>query len=148
MSSSRWRTAWQGQDIVLPDDPSIVLRASEIPQLRDQIGNDIITASGTTLLGADNKAGVAEIVTAADWLVRHPEIPHGALRIAFTPDEEVGNGTLHFDVAKFGARYAYTLDGETRGEVEMESFSADSMFRPMARSTTWVTFSLPRVTQS
>jgi tripeptide aminopeptidase len=117
----------QGQDLVLPDDPTAVLRFGDNPALAEQVGNDIVTASGTTLLGADNKSGVAEIVTAADWLVRHPEIPRGAIRIAFTPDEEVGNGTLHFDVAGFGARFAYTLDGETLGEVEMESFSADSM---------------------
>ena len=118
---------YRGQDIVLPDDRSVVLRLNENPALEEQIGCDIITASGTTLLGADNKAGVAEIVGAAEYLVEHPEIPHGAIRIAFTPDEEVGQGTKYFDVAKFGARYAYTMDGETRGEVEMETFSADSM---------------------
>ncbi len=118
---------WDGRDIVLPDDPSAVIRRSENPALEEQVGNDIITASGKTLLGADNKAGVAEIVGAAEVLLAHPEIPHGAIRIAFTPDEEVGNGTKHFDVAKFGARAAYTLDGETLGEIEMETFSADSM---------------------
>ena len=118
---------YRGQDLVLPADPTAVLRFADNPALAEQIGHDIVTASGTTLLGADNKAGVAEIVTAAAWLVRHPEIAHGPVRLAFTPDEEVGNGTLHFDVAKFGARCAYTMDGETRGEVEMESFSADSM---------------------
>jgi tripeptide aminopeptidase len=95
--------------------------------LVEQVGHDIVTASGLTLLGADNKAGVAEIVTAAEYLVQHPEIPHGAIRIAFTPDEEVGRGTQHFDVAKFGARCAYTMDGGLRGEVETESFSADAM---------------------
>ncbi|KAB2966464.1 MAG: peptidase T [Thermoanaerobaculia bacterium] len=118
---------YRGQDLVLPDDPTAVLRFADNPALAEQIGNDIVTASGTTLLGADNKAGVAEIVTAAQYLVEHPEIPHGTIRIGFTPDEEVGRGTEHFDVAKFGARFAYTLDGETLGEVEMESFSADSM---------------------
>ena len=118
---------YRGQDLVLPDDPTTVLRLADNPALAEQVGNDIVTASGTTLLGADNKAGVAEIVTAAQYLVEHPEIPHGTLRVAFTPDEEVGRGTEHFDVARFGAKYAYTLDGETRGEVEMESFSADSM---------------------
>jgi len=118
---------YRGQDLVLPDDPTAVLRLADNPALAEQVGNDIVTASGTTLLGADNKAGVAEIVTAAQYLVAHPEIPHGTLRVAFTPDEEVGRGTEHFDVARFGAKYAYTLDGETRGEVEMESFSADSM---------------------
>ena len=119
--------AWNGEDIVLPDAPDAVLRRSEIPALAEQIGHDIVTASGTTLLGADNKAGVAEIVTAAEYLIQHPEIAHGAVRIAFTPDEEVGRGTLHFDVAKFGARCAYTMDGGQRGEVETESFSADAM---------------------
>jgi tripeptide aminopeptidase len=119
--------AWDGRDIVLPDVPDAVLRQSEIPALAEQIGHDIVTASGTTLLGADNKAGVAEIVTAAEYLMQHPDIPHGAVRIGFTPDEEVGRGTLHFDVAKFGAMCAYTMDGGLRGEVETESFSADAM---------------------
>ena len=118
---------YDGRDLVLPDDPSAVLRLSENRALREQIGNDIVTASGTTLLGADNKAGVAEIVTAAAHLVAHPEIPHGAIRVAFTPDEEVGRGTAHFDVARFGAQFAYTIDGGSRGEVESESFSADAM---------------------
>lgn len=118
---------YQGQDIVLPDDPSAVLRPAEMPYLRERIGDDIITASGGTLLGADNKAGVAEIVAAADYLVAHPEIPHGSIRVGFTPDEEVGTGTKFFDVAKFGAKYAYTMDGGPRGEIEYESFSADSM---------------------
>jgi tripeptide aminopeptidase len=111
----------------LPDDPTAVLRLADNPALRRQVGNDIITASGKTLLGADNKAGVAEIVAAAEYLMRHPEIPHGAIRLAFTPDEEVGGGTKFFDVKKFGAYCAYTMDGEELGEVEMETFSADSM---------------------
>jgi tripeptide aminopeptidase len=118
---------YQGQDIVLPDDPTAILRLADNPALRDQIGSDIVTASGTTLLGADDKAGVAEIVTAAAYLLRHPDLPHGPIRIAFTPDEEVGRGTLHFDVEKFGAAFAYTVDGGSRGEVESESFSADAM---------------------
>jgi tripeptide aminopeptidase len=118
---------WNGRDIVLPDDQSAVLRLADNPALQDQIGHDIVTASGTTLLGADNKAGVAEIVTAAACLVAHPEIPHGRIRIAFTPDEEVGRGTQHFDVAAFGAQYAYTMDGGSRGEIEIESFSADAV---------------------
>ena len=118
---------WQGEDIMLPDDPTAVLRLAENPALKEQIGNDIITASGTTLLGADDKAGVAEIVAAAEYLVAHPEIPHGTVRIAFTPDEEVGRGTERFDVKKFGAFCAYTLDGETRGMLEVETFSADAM---------------------
>jgi tripeptide aminopeptidase len=117
---------WQGGDIVLPDDPGVVLRAAEIPNLREQIGHDIITASGTTLLGADNKAGVAEIMAAAERLLQHPEIPHGTIRIAFTPDEEIGHGTDHFDVKAFGAVAAYTLDAAGRGTLEMETFSANS----------------------
>jgi len=120
-------TNYQGQDLVLPDDPTAVLKFKDNPWLAEQIGCDVVTSSGTTLLGADNKSGVAEIVTAAEYLVKHPEIPHGAIRIGFTPDEEVGNGTKYFDVAKFGALCAYTMDGETRGEIEMETFSADAM---------------------
>jgi len=118
---------YDGRDLVLPDDASAVLRLQEIPALADQLGHDIVTASGTTLLGADNKAGVAEIVTAAAYLMRHPEIPHGDIRIGFTPDEEIGRGTQHFDVARFGARCAYTMDGGARGELEMETFSADAI---------------------
>ena len=118
---------YDGTDIVLPDDGSVVLRAAEIPALAERIGDDIVTASGTTLLGADNKAGVAEIVTAVEYLLAHPHIPHGDIRIAFTPDEEVGRGTLHFDVAAFRAQYAYTVDGGSRGELEYESFSADAV---------------------
>ena len=118
---------YDGRDLMLPEDASAVLRLSENPALAEQMGRDIVTGSGTTLLGADNKAGVAEIVTAAAHLVAHPEIPHGRVRIAFTPDEEVGRGTKYFDVARFGAAYAYTMDGGSRGEVETESFSADAM---------------------
>jgi tripeptide aminopeptidase len=119
--------AYDGRDLVLPDDPSAVLRVADAPYLGECLGHDIVTASGTTLLGADNKSGVAEIVTAAAYLMAHPEIPHGAIRIAFTPDEEVGHGTEHFDVTRFGARYAYTMDGGQRGELEYESFSADAI---------------------
>jgi tripeptide aminopeptidase len=119
--------AYDGRDLVLPDDPSAVLRLRDIPALADQMGHDVVTASGTTLLGADDKAGVAEIMTAAAFLVAHPEVPHGTVRLAFTPDEEIGRGTDHFDVARFGAHCAYTMDGGSRGEVEMESFSADAM---------------------
>ena len=118
---------YDGRDLVLPDDPSAVLRLADCPALAEQIGHDIVTASGTTLLGADNKAGVAEIVTAAAYLMAHPEIPHGPIRIAFTPDEEIGRGTKFFDVERFGARCAYTMDGGSRGEVETESFSADAV---------------------
>ena len=118
---------YDGRDLALPDDPAAVLRLADTPALAEQIGHDIVTASGTTLLGADNKAGVAEIVTAAAFLVAHPEILHGPVRIAFTPDEEIGRGTERFDVARFGALCAYTMDGGSRGEIETESFSADAM---------------------
>ena len=118
---------YDGGDIVLPDDPSVVLRASENPALAAQTGNTIVTASGLTLLGSDDKAGVAEIVAAVDYLVSHPEIEHGPVRIAFTPDEEIGRGANHFDVGRFGAACAYTLDGGSRGELEFESFSADAI---------------------
>jgi len=118
---------YQGQDLVLPDDPKPVLKFKDNPALAEQIGCDIVTASGATLLGADNKAGVAEIVAAAEYLMKHPEIVHGDIRIGFTPDEEVGNGTKYFDVKKFGAACAYTMDGETRGEIEMETWSADAL---------------------
>ena len=118
---------YDGRDLVLPDDPTAVLRMADCPPLAERLGDDIVTASGTTLLGADNKAGVAEIVTAAEYLMAHPETPHGPIKIAFTPDEEIGRGTQHFDVKAFGAICAYTMDGSTRGELEFESFSADAM---------------------
>ena len=118
---------YDGRDLVLPDDPSYVLREADDPELAAQHGHDIITASGLTLLGADDKAGVAEIMAAAEHLMAHPEIPHGAVKIGFTPDEEVGRGTDYFDVARFGANYAYTLDGGTRGRLETENFSADAI---------------------
>lgn len=118
---------YDGRDLVLPDDPSAVLRTSDDPALAKQIGHDIVTASGLTLLGADDKAGVAAIMAAAEYLVAHPEIPHGAIRIAFTPDEEIGRGADHFDVVRFGAVCAYTIDGGSVGELESESFSADAM---------------------
>ncbi len=120
-------TRYDGRDIVLPDDPSMVLREAENPELADQRGHDIITASGLTLLGSDDKSGVAEIMAAAEHLITHPDIPHGPIRIGFTPDEEVGRGTQYFDVTKFGAQFAYTLDGPKRGELEIENFSADAM---------------------
>jgi tripeptide aminopeptidase len=119
--------AYDGRDLVLPDDPTVVLRLNDNPALASQMGHAIVTASGRTLLGADNKAGIAEIVTAAARLMAHPEIPHGRVRIAFTPDEEIGRGTDHFDVARFGAACAYTMDGGSRGEIEYESFSADAV---------------------
>jgi len=119
--------AFDGRDLILPDDPSAVLRVADMPYLGECLGHDIVTASGTTLLGADNKAGVAEIMAAAERLMGSPDIPHGPIRIAFTPDEEVGHGTKYFNVSRFGARYAYTMDGGERGELEYESFSADAM---------------------
>lgn len=118
---------YDGRDLALPDDPSAVLRAADNPALASQIGNDIVTASGSTLLGADDKAGVAEIMAAVEYLVTHPEAGHGPVRVAFTPDEEIGRGANHFDVARFGATCAYTLDGGGRGELEVESFSADAI---------------------
>ncbi len=118
---------YDGRDIVLPDDSGAVLRAADDPALAARIGDDVVTASGLTLLGADDKAGVAAIVTAAERWMRDPSLPHGDIRIAFTPDEEIGRGADRFDVAKFGAAYAYTVDGGSRGELEYESFSADAM---------------------
>lgn len=117
---------YQGQDLVLPDDPTVVIRKEEHEDLAHQIGNDIVTASGTTLLGADNKAGVAAIMDAAHILLNHPEIKHGAIRILFTPDEEIGRGVDKVDMKKLGARYGYTIDGETAGSIEDETFSADA----------------------
>ena len=127
---------WDGSDIVLPGrsrPPSCAPRI--IPDLAAQIGHDIVTASGTTLLGADDKAGVAVIVAAAEHLMAHPEIPHGAIRVGFTPDEEIGRGANLFDVARFGADCAYTLDGGNCGELEFESFSADAMRSRSSAST-------------
>ena len=118
---------YDGRDLILPDEPGLALREVDNPELAAQRGNDIITGSGATLLGADDKAGVAEIMAAAEYLVGHPDVPHGPVKIAFTPDEEVGKGTQYFDVHRFGARYAYTLDGPTVGDLEVENFSADSM---------------------
>ncbi|MCO6491214.1 MAG: peptidase T [Phaeodactylibacter sp.] len=118
---------YDGSDIVLPDDPTVVLRPKDHPNLREQIGNDIITASGTTLLGADNKAGLAEIMDAAHYLMTHPEVKHGKIRILFTPDEEIGRGVDKVDMEKLGADYGYTVDGEKLGSLEDETFSADAV---------------------
>jgi len=117
---------YDGKDIVLKNDPEQIIDIKMNPALKNCIGHDIITTDGTTLLGADNKAGIAEIMGALTYMVNHPEIEHGKLRIAFTVDEEVGTGTLHFDVKKFGADFAYTIDGETAGEIEDETFCADT----------------------
>ena len=118
---------WDGSDIILPDDHSQVLRLGELHDLDQQIGNDIVTASGTTLLGADNKAGVAEIMAAAEYLIANPQIRHGAVKILFTPDEEVGRGTEKVDLQKLGADFGYTVDGEAIGTLEDETFSADGV---------------------
>ncbi len=117
---------YQGDDIVLPKDQNQVIAFNQNPALKNCIGHDLITSDGTTLLGADDKAGIAEIMGAMDYLIKHPEIKHGKIRIAFTVDEEVGTGTDHFDVKQFGADYAYTIDGETVGEIEDETFCADT----------------------
>ena len=119
--------AWDGKDIVLPDDPTVVISTKEHPYLKERIGDDIITASGTTLLGADDKAGVAIIMDLATYLIQHPEIKHGKIRILFTPEEEIGRGVNKVDMDKLGAQYGYTLDGGERGHLEGETFSADGV---------------------
>ena len=116
---------YRGGDITLPADPAQVIRVAEHPELNNQIGNDIITTDGTTLLGADNKAGVAEIMDAAHFLVQNPQVKHGTIKILFTPDEEIGRGVEKVDLKKLGADFAYTIDGETAGHIEDETFSAD-----------------------
>ena len=118
---------YDGTALVLPDDPDVIIRPEEHPDLLEQIGNDIVTASGTTLLGADNKAGVAAIMEAAAFLMGHPDIPHGAIRILFTPDEEIGRGVDKVDMEKLGADYGYTVDGEKKGTIEDETFCADAV---------------------
>ncbi len=118
---------YNGQDLVLPHDSSQVIKSSEHPALMDQIGSDIITADGTTLLGADNKAGVAEIMDAMHFLVNNPQIKHGDIKVLFTPDEEIGRGTDKVNLEKLNAKYAYTMDGETLGHIENETFSADAV---------------------
>ena len=117
---------YKGGDIKLPNN-GFVIKESENPDLKNMKGFDIITTDGTTLLGADNKAGVAEIMDAVNYLITHPEVKHGTVKICFTPDEEVGRGTEKIDLKKLGAKYAYTVDGSSRGEVEIETFSADAV---------------------
>ena len=119
--------AYSGQDIILPDDESQILSPEKYPYLTKHIGKDIITASGQTLLGADDKSGVAIIMDLANYLVQHPELKHGKISILFTPDEEVGQGTAKLDMAKLGADFGYTLDGGEAGDLEDETFSADGM---------------------
>jgi len=116
---------YRGGDIVLTADPSQVIRFNEHPALKNQIGNDIITTDGTTLLGADNKAGVAEIMDAAHFFINNPDVKHGTIKILFTPDEEIGRGVDNVDIKKLGAEFGYTMDGESAGSVEDETFSAD-----------------------
>ena len=118
---------YDGTDIILPDDPSQVIRLKEYPYLQNHIGQDIITASGNTLLGADDKAGVAVIMELVQYLQFNPAIPHGTIKILFTPDEEVGRGTDKLDLVKLGADFAYTLDGGASGTLEDETFSADAV---------------------
>ncbi|CAN7221707.1 peptidase T [Pararhizobium sp. LjRoot255] len=118
---------YKGGDIQLSGDPQQIIRVSDNPALRDQVGNDIITTDGTTLLGADDKAGLAEIMTAAQVLVDNPDIRHGTIKILFTPDEEIGRGVDKVDLGKLGAAFAYTVDGETAGHIEDETFSADGV---------------------
>ena len=115
---------WDGKDIVLNKKKNIVLRTAEFPEMLQYKGQTMITTDGTTLLGADDKAGVAEIMYAAQYIMEHPEFKHGEIKIGFTPDEEIGRGVVKFDVEKFGARYAYTMDGGEIGELEYENFNA------------------------
>ncbi len=115
---------YEGQDIVLNAEENILLSAKDFPELNDYIGDDIITTDGTTLLGADDKAGICEIITALEYLISHPEIKHGTIKIAFTPDEEIGRGADLFDVKKFAADFAFTVDGGAIGELQYETFNA------------------------
>jgi len=118
---------YDGSDIILPGDTTQVLIPDEHPELKNQLGNDIVTSDGTTLLGADNKAGLAEIMDAVNFFVSNPEIKHGKIRILFTPDEEIGRGVDKVDMKKLGADFGYTIDGETLGQVVDETFSADAV---------------------
>jgi tripeptide aminopeptidase len=120
-------TKYDGKDIVLPNDKNQIIKFAEHPDLAAQIGNDIVTTDGTTLLGADNKSGIAEIMDAANYLMTHPEVKHGPIRILFTPDEEISRGTDHVDMKRLGAQYGYTMDGESLGHLENETFSADGV---------------------
>ena len=115
---------YDGQDIVLNAEKNIVFEVAKYPEILDYKAQDIIVTDGTTLLGADDKAGLAEIVTACEYLIQHPEIQHGKIRVGFTPDEEIGQGADHFDVEKFGCDFAYTMDGGAVGELEYENFNA------------------------
>ncbi|MGV8963111.1 MAG: peptidase T [Candidatus Saccharimonadaceae bacterium] len=118
---------YDGKDIILNKSENIILSPTDFPELNDFLGQDLIVTDGTTLLGADDKAGIAEIMNAMQFLIDHPEIKHGKIRIGFTPDEEIGRGADHFDVEKFGAEWAYTMDGSVMGELEYENFNAASV---------------------
>jgi len=115
---------YDGKDIVLNEKENIVLRVEDFPEISKLVGKDLVVTDGTTLLGADDKAGIAEIMAMAEFLLKHPEVPHGKIRLGFTPDEEIGEGADHFDVACFGADFAYTVDGGALGEIENETFNA------------------------
>ena len=119
---------YDGAEIVLNAEKKIVMKPEDFPSLKQYVGQDLVVTDGLTLLGGDDKAGVAEIMTAAEYLINHPEIPHGTIRVGFTPDEEVGQGADYFDVKKFGADFAYTVDGGECGELEYENFNAASVF--------------------
>lgn len=115
---------YSGEDVVINKEKNLVLTTQEFPELKEYIGKTLLTTDGNTLLGADDKAGIAEILTAIEYLVQHPEVKHGTIKVGFTPDEEIGRGVDHFDVKKFGADFAYTLDGGAIGELEYENFNA------------------------
>lgn len=115
---------YDGQDIILDKETNTIIKTSDFAEIKNYIGQDLIVTDGKTILGADNKAGIAEIVSAAEYLINHPEIKHGKIKIAFTPDEEVGRGTINFDLEKFSADFAYTMDGGEIGELEYETFNA------------------------
>ena len=126
---------YDGKDIVLSKDGSVVLSPADFPELKNHVGEDLIVTDGTTLLGADDKAGIAEIMTMAKTLLSDPSIKHGDIKIAFTPDEEIGQGTAYFDIDRFGAKYAYTVDGGKLGELEYENFNAaEGVIRVQGRS--------------
>jgi len=120
----KWVENYDGGDLVLNSEKNIVLSPLDFPELKQYIGQPIITTDGTTLLGADDKAGIAAIIAAVEYLVNHPDVEHGTLKIGFTPDEEIGRGADRFDVKKFGADFAYTMDGGELGELEFENFNA------------------------
>ncbi len=115
---------YKGSDIILNEETGIAIKVSDFPEIKEYLGNDIIVTDGTTLLGADDKAGIAEIMTALEYFSQNPQVKHGPIKIAFTPDEEVGRGTVHFNLERFGADFAYTVDGGGLGELEFETFNA------------------------